>query len=259
MSEELEKIVEEELVEEEETPEYTETELKAIEKGWNPEGVEGKRNLSAEEFLDREEFYTQIHSLKRENKKLSEDVKNLATYQNRVREDERKKVIEELKAAKKLAYANEDYDKIVEIDEQLAEARTVPVEEQTNDIQVEAKEAFNEFVARNKWYETDADMREYAEIIGRGLFNPQVRPEEFYEKVEKAVKTHFKDKFEPATGKKTTPVEPATRGRGRTPTTKITEKHLSEGERSIMHTVLRNTPGMTKEQYLADYEAQMDR
>lgn len=54
MAEELKiELPEEQGVAEESTPEYSEIELEAIEHGWNPEGVEGKRNLSAEEFLDR--------------------------------------------------------------------------------------------------------------------------------------------------------------------------------------------------------------
>ena len=33
------------------TPEYTEIEQEAMGFGWNPEGVEGKKNLTAEEFV----------------------------------------------------------------------------------------------------------------------------------------------------------------------------------------------------------------
>lgn len=237
-------------IEKEEEKQWSEVEEQAIAKGWNPEGVEGKRNLSAEEFLDREEFYSQIHSLKRENKRLAEDISNLNKHQKRIREDERKKVVEELKAAKKLAYAAEDYDKVVEIDEQLAEARAPEVEETKEN---EAAEAFQEWRSQNTWYDKDIEMREYADMIGRGLFDKSMSPTEFYSKVEKEVKTRFADKFATPTTKRT-PVESSTRSKPRN-ISGFSEKNLSEEERSIMRTVLRNTPGMTKEQYLKEYEA----
>lgn len=79
------------IVPDEDPSEYSEIELNAIEKGWNPEGVEGKKNLSAEEFLDRQSLYDDLHSLKRQNKRLATDIENINKYQKSIREDERKK------------------------------------------------------------------------------------------------------------------------------------------------------------------------
>jgi len=249
---------EEEVVE---APQYTEAEEEAIRKGWNPEGVEGKRNLSAQEFLDREEFYSQIHSLKRENKKLSEDIKNLSTYQKRVRADERKRVMSELKAAKKLALEAEDYDKVVEIDDEILKAREevddTPTPTDTTVIQEEANRAFQEWLPNNKWYSTDREMREYADRIGAGLFqeDPNRSPSDLFTAVEREVKARYKEKFAPASAKpRASAVEGSSRGKPKNSST-LSEKNLSEEERSIMKTVLRTTPGMTKEEYLKELTA----
>lgn len=71
---------EEEQEVEQEEQQYSDIEVKAIEMGWNPEGVEGKRNLSAEEFVDRKELYDSIHSLKKQNKRLEEGYEALRKH-----------------------------------------------------------------------------------------------------------------------------------------------------------------------------------
>ena len=49
---------------------YSDVELEAIEHGWNPDGVEGKRNLSAEEFMDRKPLYDKIHATEKKLRRL---------------------------------------------------------------------------------------------------------------------------------------------------------------------------------------------
>ena len=76
--------------------EYTEAELEAIEHGWNPDGAEGKRNLSAEEFMDRQPLYDDIRSLKKQTRKLQDGIEAMKQMQDGIRHRERQQVIAEL-------------------------------------------------------------------------------------------------------------------------------------------------------------------
>lgn len=235
----------------EEVIDYSEAEQEAISKGWKPEGVEGKRNLSAEEFLDREKFYNDIHNLQRQNKKLQQDLDNLAKFQKKVREDERKRVISELTAKKRQAMEDSDFDKVAEIDTKIFEEMSAKEEEPV--VQSNTTEAFSEWVSENRWYNTDSDMREYADTIGVGYANrnPNKTPEEVFEYVTKEVKKHFTEKFgeKPPSNNK---VASTTRTTAKPKGAGITAKELSEEERQIMRTIIRSG-ALTEEEYLKEY------
>ena len=135
-----------------ETTEYSEAEQEAMAHGWRPEGVEGKRNLSAEEFLERGKLIDDIKDLKRKYKKTQEAFDALRVHHNRVKASEREKIVEELKLQKRLALEADDYERIVDIDEKLAVARnSVEEEDDIPDVNREvANEAFVEWSAENQ-------------------------------------------------------------------------------------------------------------
>jgi hypothetical protein len=226
--------------------EYSEVEQKAIELGWNPEGVEGKPFLSAEEFVGRQPLYDDIRSLKKQQRKLQEGIEAMKEMQKGIRERERTKVLNELKAQKKLALENENYDAVIEIDDQIAEHKAAKDEPQQN-------EQFEAWVENNEWYHQDSEMKQYADMIGAGYFqtNPNKKPEEVFEYVTKEVKTRFAEKFGNPNRSRPNPVEGASRGRP-----KGGAKHkvsdLPPDARSIMNTILR-TGTMTEAEYLKDY------
>jgi len=234
--------------------EYSEIEQSAIEKGWNPEGVEGKKNLSAEEFLDRQSLYDDLHSLKRQNKRLQSDIENIAKYQKDIREDERRKVIEELKFQKKEALDVGDHDKVIEIDEQLADARETAKRE---DAEAQTNEDFDVWVVENAWYNDDSDLRDEADVYGEAYWrrNPTKSRSEVYDAVSKHIKRAYGEKFENPKRAKPSAVEPAS-GTPRKPRvkSKYNASDLPADQRSIMKTILRTTD-MTEEQYLKEYFA----
>lgn len=239
----------------EEVVEFSEAEQEAISKGWKPEGVEGKKNLTAEEFLDREKFYKSIHNLERQNKKLQQDLDNLAKFQNKVREDERKRVIAELTAQKKQALEDSDFSKVIDIDNQLMEQLTTTekAESAVQPTQVDVNETFSRWVNDNKWYQTDPELREYADTVGVGYANthPDMAPEQVYEYVSREVKSRFAEKF----GGTPTPsnkVSTSSRGGNRPKGGTISAKDLSDEERQIMRTVIRSG-ALTEEEYLKEY------
>lgn len=226
--------------------EYSETEQQAIEHGWTPEGVEGKRNLTAEEFMDRQPLYDDIRALKKQYRKLNDGYEALQEHHKHVKESERAKLVQQLKAAKKVALEQDNYDAIVEIDDRIAEAKTTP-EEASN-------VAFEDWIDKNDWYHQDSDMKQFADMLGTGYFqqNPNKNVSEVYDYVSKEVKKRFPDKFSNQNRIKPNPVEGASKGSRTAPKSKYTAKDLPDDARQMMKTIVR-TGGITEEQYLKEY------
>jgi hypothetical protein len=228
------------------TPEYSEIEQEAIDHGWNPEGVEGKKNLSAEEFMDRKPLYDELHSTKKQIRKLQDGMEAMKTMQEGIRAREREKTIRELQQQKKVALESENYDAVLQIDDAIAQERTAEAEPVSN-------VAFETWVDENEWYHQDQDMKKYADMIGAGYYqqNPKVPMSEVYEYVTSEVKKRYQDKFENTHRQRPNPVEGA--GKGRTNTSKKhSVRDLPEEDRQIMKTIIR-TGTMTEEEYLKDY------
>lgn len=245
-----------------EADDYSEVEQEAMALGWNPEGVEGKRNLSAEEFVDRQKLYDDIRALKKQNKRLSGDVENITKYQERrekqVREDERNKLLETLKTQKVQALQEEDYHKVAEIDDQIADERGKAAQEaKEEEAQVrETSPEFDSWVEGNSWYNQDIDLKVEADMLGEKYWreNPEKNLEDVFEYVGKTIRKLNPDKFENQRRKAPSAVESS---ENRAPRAKSKAKYkasdLPQEEQAIMRTVIRATKGMTEERYLKEY------
>ena len=228
-------------------------EAEAIAHGWRPEGVEGRRSLSAEEFLDRQPLYDELGKLKKTTKKLQQGMEAMKQMHEGIRQREREKTIRELKDARKDALALEDYDAVNDIDDKIAEEKVAASTPPVN-------EAFNDWVEENEWYNQDEEMRSYADTIGAGYLhnNPNKPIAEVYKYVSKEVAKRFPDgedneqeNDEPAPRHRRNPVEGA--GKGRTASSgRYSERDLPEEARQIMNTIIR-TGTMTKQEYLKQY------
>lgn len=240
-----------EATEEAHVEEYSDIEQEAIAHGWNPEGVEGKRNLTAEEFMDRKPLYDDLHSQQRKIKRLEEGMEALKQHNKMIAAKEREKVINELKRAKKLALEEEDFDAVIAIDDKIAETRVAkdPAEETRN-------EAFEAWVEQNTWYSQDVELKEYADLIGTAYYskNPTKSAAEVYKYVEKETKARYPDKF-PTNERRSrpAPVEGANKGRkGGSKRSKYSTADLPEEHLQIMRSLIRGKV-MTEEEYLKDY------
>lgn len=236
------------------TDNYTDIETQAAEMGWSPEGVEGKRNLSAEEFVDRQVLYDDIRSLKKSNKKLQEGLEASLKSVEGVRKREREKTIAELNAQKREALEENDFDSVMKIDEDLATVRAEPVEPQNNS-------AFDGWVEDNPWYHSNTEMRQFADMMGAGYHeqHKEASLSQVYEHVELETRKRFPDHFDNgnANRRRQSAVEGAGQGRqgseGGGKPTRYTERDLPEQDRVIMDTILRAHPKMTKQDYLKQY------
>lgn len=242
MTEKAEKIDEE--IKEEFEKEYTEIEQKAMEDGWIPpdrfdKEEQGKDFISAEKYLENSSFFKKINAQKHEIDNLKKTVSEINEHNRRVAQREQEELkqqyearIEVLKQEKIEALDEGDNRRVVEIDEQI---RTTPKPQPVNPV----NHTFNNWVKDNKWYQTDPELKQYADMIGDGYMaqHPDSALESLYAFVEKETKVRFPDKFE----NKQRTAAPSVEGGG-TPKPQsrtATEKDLTADERTIFNDMVR--------------------
>ena len=238
------------------TDNLSDVELEAVDHGWTPEGVEGKRNLTAEEFMDRKPLYDDIRNLKKQTRKLQDGLEASLKMQQGIREREREKVIQELNAKKREALEENEYDQVMEIDKELLAVHT-----QEEEPIVNTNADFDVWVDENEWYHQNTEMREYADMIGAGYFakHPKAPMKEVYEFVGKEAAKRFPDELGGGNSnrRRQSAVEGAGQGRvgssGGGRPTKYSVNDLPEQDREIMNTILRAHPKMSKQDYLKQY------
>ncbi len=179
--EDLDAAIAEELQADE--PEYSETELKAIDAGWNPDESklpEGTKFYNAEDYLDRGTFFRKIDDLKTRNERLEAQFGHLSDNYRKANERELKKsadeyqnIIKKLKAEKVDALNEGDHQRVVDIDEQMQAApKPQAPEPQPDPI---GDKLFADWKTENSWYETDKVLKKQADILSdsyRGTGTP---------------------------------------------------------------------------------------
>lgn len=236
--------------------EVSEVEQEAIRKGWKPEGVEGKRHISAEEFLERESLFGRIHKQDKALKRLEGTLEEMTKQHKKIAELERKKVLDELKSKKKEALENADYDAVLELDERIDDAKQVKTEAISH-AKPDPDYVHPDFPAwheRNPWYnpESEPELFEAAEIIGQGYVakHPNAAAKDVFEYVEKTVKRMHPEKFE----RQTTRRNAVESGQRNTTTRrnvehKPTKKNLSAEQRRVMERFIARGV-LTEEEYI---------
>jgi hypothetical protein len=237
------------------TPEHSESEVVALEKGWRPkEEYEGdpKKWVDADEFLRRGELFDKIDLMGRELRETKKTLRMLQSHHESVRETEFQRALQELKLEKKQAYEEGDHEKVIELDDKLLDLRMEQKEEATAARQqpMEPDPRFVACVTRNKWYSSDAELRAFGDEVGvsHAKANPDKSPEEVLKYVEERVRKVYPDKF--VNARRTAPG--AVLGGGKSGVaTKKDEYALSEEEHKVMMTFVRSGI-MTKEKYIED-------
>lgn len=226
-------------------------ESEARAKGWSPEGIEGKRNLTAEEFLDRQPLYDKMHKTDRAMKRLEEQNKAITAHLEMIRRTTLEGKVDALKSKKREALEERDHDEVMRIDEEIIKAsqdKDVPVSTApvTND-------AFDQWLGENQWYDNNDEMRKYADKYGAGVLatNPNMDLKDVYQEVADEVKHRFADSFV-TNRKQTSPVE-GSRPRSRAKVAKHTVKDL-DSDAKMIHDNLVRSGVMSTEEYIADLE-----
>jgi hypothetical protein len=240
-----------------ETPQHTETELKAMEMGWRPKDEFSGNDdefIDAKEFVRRAPLFDKIEQQGRQLKNTIKALESFKQHYTKVKEVEYERALTTLKAQRKEAMVEGDPDRFEQLDEQIKgvekEADQIRAAHDTPLVREEAPVApeWKNFQARNKWYDTVGYMREYADEVGKDLHKRGMSPAEVLKAVEAAVRKEFPQKFTNPNKASAPDVEgsstPAKRG--------STEKfELNDVERQIMNNLVR-AKVLTKEEYIND-------
>lgn len=233
-------------------------EEQAREQGWKPkEEYEGDPNKwkPAKEFVERGELFGKIDTLGRELKETKKALKMMQEHHAKVKETEYKRAVDELKALQKRHLEEGNSDGYLETTELLTDLKA---EQKAREAvaqvapQQQVDPRFNEWVNNNRWYAQDQEMREYADVVGLGYSskNPNLDPEDVLKYVTQQVKVRFKEKFQNPNRTKPSAVE----GANTTSSPKTSSFELTEDERKVMNTFVRQNL-MTKEEYIAQVKA----
>lgn len=232
---------------------------RAREQGWKPkEEFEGDASkwVSAETFVAKGELIDRIEQLGKKLKDSDKTIAMLKEHHTKVKETEFKRAVEFLKQQKKQAYENGDVDKIIEIDDKIAEVRDTQKAQKaqdTVDASPEAHPAFQSWVSENKWYESDSEMRADADAFGEAFArnNQDKTPQEVLEYVAKKIKKAYPEKFVNPNRSKPTGVESGSGNRQGSSRDSFT---LTEEETRVMNTFARNGI-MEKDEYIKQVKA----
>lgn len=207
--------------------------------------------IDAKEFIRRKPLFDKIEGQKRELKEVQKALKLLQTHHENVKVVEYQRAIEALKVEKKQALERGDADRLIEIDDRIADYKA---EEKAAKVAAnkpqEVDPKFVAWVDQNRWYANDGELRSVADEVGlaHSRANPHKTPEEVLEYVVSRVKKLYPDKFRNTNKDRPSTVEGSSTT---TPTRKQADFELTDEERKAMNTFIR-AGAMTKEQYILD-------
>lgn len=251
-------------VENTQASEPTGNEVEARSGGWVPkEEYHGDENkwVDADEFVRRGPLFKKIDTQTRELKEVKKALDQLKAHHANVKETAFKEALDTLKAQKREAFVDGDPDKIIEIDEKIADTKEEQrryaasrVEEVRQNVQTDAVHPeFAAWTNRNTWYESSKPMRAFADALGVELGGKGLSPSEVLKEVEKQVKEEFPNKFRNPNRDKAGSVEGTGKGGGKSGG----EYQLTAMERQIMDRFVRQGV-MTKEAYIAELKQSKD-
>jgi hypothetical protein len=259
MSEELNEVQEEQVEEVQQTQvqEPSEVEKLAMEQGWRPkEEFNGTEHewVPADEFVRRGPLFKKIDTINKKLKDTERVLRDLQNHHLKVRQVEFQHAVEALRAEKKAALTDGDADKLIEIDDKLADVKAAQIMEvqRTQQATKAPDPRFLAWVNSNPWYGQDPELRFEADEIGTkyAAAFPDKDPEEILVYVSNKIRRTFPEKFTNPNRAKPNVVE----GNTGTPPVKKTSFTLSEEEVKVMKNFERagiiGPGGITKEEYM---------
>lgn len=236
----------------EDAPQHSETELRAMEAGWVPkEEFSGEEHkwVDAGEFLRRGELFKKIEDQSKQLKDVRSALNEMKKLHGQVREVEYKRALETLRAQKKAALEDGDAEAVIAADERIDLVKEQQKQLQTEAPQEQQGSEHPEFVAwteQNSWYKTSAPMKAFADALGQDLARAGNSPSEVLRKVAIEVRKEFPNRFRNPNQEKAGSVEAGT-GRGVSSTSKFT---LSDDERRVMNTFIRQGVFKNEQEYI---------
>lgn len=238
--------------------ELSATEQRALEMGWRPkEEFEGNEEdfIDATEFVRRKPLFEKIDNVGKELRETKKALKALQAHHEKVKEAEFQHALKSLREEKKVALEAGDADRLIEIDDQIADAKAQEVVNRNRQVQEAAvpHPNFIQWAARNPWYRTNAELTVVADQIGTAYAasNPTLSPDDVLKYVEQRVKKLYPENFSNPNKTRPSAVEGGTSTPSKKPADDISNYPLTDDERRVMMTFVRQGI-MTKEQYIND-------
>ena len=230
----------------------TAAEEKAMEQGWVPEDQwdgDPEQWRPAKEFLDRGELFKKIEDQNRTIKDFKRALDDLKGHHAKTQATEYARALATLKQQKRAALEEGDAAAVIQLDDEIDLVK----DEQTRLRQGEFQQTetvnpeFASWVDKNKWYESNAPMKAYADALGRNLAASGLSPSAVLQEVEKQVKLEFPNKFTNPNRNKPGAVEGSSNkgGKGND------SFSLSDEERRVMQRFVR-TGAMSEKEYIAE-------
>ena len=257
MSEELQQDIQQENTKTQQEQQVDPIIEKARELGWRPkEEFHGDESqfIDAGEFIRRQPLFDKIDSMGRELKETKKVLTMLQEHHEKVKKSEYDRALKELREEKKRALVDGDADKLLDIDDAIAEIRTAELNQKKQDSQPQVDPRFQQWQDQNRWYGSNTEMREFADSVGmtHAKNNPGKSPEDVLKYVESQVKRAFPEQF---TNPKRTQPSAVDGGKNSAGVTSTKEDFpLTDEERKVMNTFVRSGL-MTKEEYIAQLKS----
>lgn len=197
-------------------PQHSESELKAIEQGWNPDkdayekANPGKKWRPAEDYIERGELYDTIHNLKRTVDGQKEKFETLERTYQKVREHTKAQVERDLRKQLKDASDIGDIDAVNRITDEIVNVKTQSDDDKPeqktnpNNLPEPVVQEIKAFEQRNShWFTRDpvdfekyavsSDAFHYEDMLART--RPDLPITQRFELVEKYIKAKYPTKF----------------------------------------------------------------
>lgn len=221
--------------------------------GWVPkEEFQGDAHkwVDAGEFLRRGELFKKIEQVSRTAKQAEKTLQEFKAHYAKVKETEYQHALETLKAERKVALVDGDFEKVENIESRMDAVKAEAVAVKTEVMTQPQQEVYPEvaaWVEKNKWYNTDLPMKAYADSVAAQLNKQGINGPALLKGIDEEIRKTFPTKFNNPNRERPGSVESSTiKGGG------SREKfELSEQETRIMNTFVRDGV-MTKEQYISD-------
>lgn len=249
--------------------EATPIEDKAMDKGWRPEDEwtgEADAWRPAKEFLDRGELMDRISDQTRQLRGQKDELetvkvalKEMGTHNSKIAEKEYDKAMLDLKSLKVQAMEIDDYEQIVEVDEQIQELKQAKKEvvAAPEAAPQESHPEIESWMAENQWYGRDVIMRGAADSISQEYMNmnPGSRdnPKDVLQYVEKVMREEFPHKFGDKPTQRRRPAatsevgEPMARSSGKA---KYTARDMNGMQKKICRTFIEAGAFKTEQDYV---------
>lgn len=238
----------------EQVVEHTPVELEAIEQGWVPkdtfQGDEHKW-VDAGEFLRRGELFKKIEQVSHTAKRAQQTLEEFKQHYAKVRETEYQNALKTLRAERRAAMADGDFERMEAIEERMEGVKTEAANVQAEVATTNTPEVHPDvaaWVEANPWYNKDPDMRAFADGAAMQLNKEGVGGKELLKAIDAKIRKTFPNKFTNPNRERPGAVESTST---KSSTVKKDSYELSDQEKRICDTFVRDGI-MTREEYIAD-------